>query len=53
VQSIEEVKSAALDLAEPIAKLQGSLDVIKSKHIALAEARERLEKFLQLVGGEA
>jgi exonuclease VII small subunit len=47
VESIEKVKSAELDLAERIAQLQGNLDVIKSKHSALAEARGRLEKFLQ------
>jgi exonuclease VII small subunit len=49
VESIEKVKSAELDLAERIAELQGNLDVVKSKHSALAEARRRLEKFLESV----
>jgi exonuclease VII small subunit len=47
VESIEKVKSAELDLAERIAELQGNLDVIKSKHSALAEARGRLEGFVE------
>lgn len=46
VESIEKVKSAELDLAERIAELQGNLDVIKSKHSALAEARGRLAGFV-------
>jgi exonuclease VII small subunit len=46
VESIEKVKSAELDLAERIAELQGNLDVIKSKHSALAEARGRLESLI-------
>jgi hypothetical protein len=50
VESIEKVKSAELDLAERIAELQGNLDVIKSKHSALAEARARLEGFVESVG---
>ena len=45
VESIEKVKSAELDLAERIAELQASLDVIKRKHSALAASRERLESF--------
>jgi exonuclease VII small subunit len=49
VESIEKVKSAELDLAERIAELQGNLDVIKSKHSALAEARGRLEGFSPLI----
>ncbi len=52
VESIEKVKSAELDLAERIAELQGNLDLIKSKHSALAEARGRLEKFSPLVNNE-
>ncbi len=47
VESIEKVKSAELDLAERIAELQGNLDVIKSKHSALAEVRGQLERFSQ------
>jgi exonuclease VII small subunit len=50
VESIEKVKSAELDLAERIAELQGNLDVIKLKHNALAEARGRLEKFIEIAG---
>jgi exonuclease VII small subunit len=50
VESIEKVKSAELDLAERIAELQGNLDVIKLKHSALAEARGRLEKFIEIAG---
>jgi exonuclease VII small subunit len=46
VESIEKVKSAELDLAERIAELQSNLDVIKSKHSALAEARGRLESLI-------
>ena len=51
VESIEKVKSAELDLAERIAELQGSLDVIKLKHSALAEARGRLEGFVESSSG--
>lgn len=50
VESIEKVKSAELDLADRIAELQGNLDVIKSKHSALAEARGLLEGFVESVG---
>ncbi len=49
VESIEKVKSAELDLAERIAELQGNLDVIKSKHSALAEARAQLESFVKSI----
>ena len=50
VESIEKVKSAELDLAQRIAELQGNLDVVKSKHSALAEARGRLESFTESIG---
>jgi exonuclease VII small subunit len=48
VESIEKVKSAELDLADRIAQLQGNLDVIKSKHNTLAEARSRLEGLVEV-----
>ena len=44
--SVEKMKSAELDLAERIAEVQASLDVIKRKHTALADARERLERYI-------
>jgi hypothetical protein len=42
---VDTVRSAELDLAEKLAGLQASLDVIKSKHAALINVREGLERF--------
>ena len=44
--SVEKMKGAELDLAERIAEVQASLDVVKRKHTALADARERLERYI-------
>jgi predicted GTPase len=42
---IEKVQAAELDLAEKIADVQGTLDIIKSKHSALGLVREGLERY--------
>ncbi len=43
--NVEKFKSAELDLAERIAEMQGSLDAIKRRHKALADARDGLRRF--------
>jgi hypothetical protein len=45
--SIEKLKAAELELAGQIAELQGRIDGIKRKHASLAEARERLERYVR------
>ncbi len=47
VASIEQIKSAELDLAERIAELQARLEMLKKKHSALAEARSSLERYAE------
>ena len=42
---IEKIHSAELDLAEKIAELQASIDIIKSEHAELSVLREGLERF--------
>ena len=42
---VEQVRSATLDLAEKIAEIQASIDVIKSQHAELAVLREGLARF--------
>jgi len=42
---IEKIRSAELDLAEKIAELQASIDIIKSQHAELGVLREGLERF--------
>ncbi len=42
---VEMIRSAELDLAEKIAEFQASIDVIKTKHAALAVVRESVERF--------
>jgi GTPase SAR1 family protein len=44
-QKVEKIRSVELDLAEKISEIQASLDVIKSKHSALAGARESVRRF--------
>lgn len=45
VDGVSKLMSAELDLAERIAEVQARVDVVKRKHTALAEAREKLERF--------
>lgn len=47
VASIEQIKIAELDLAERIAELQARMDMLKKKHSALADARDKLERFTE------
>ena len=47
VTSIEQIKAAELDLAERIAELQARMNMLKKKHSALAEARDKLERFAE------
>lgn len=42
---VEQVRSAELDLAEKIAELQASFDVIKRQHAELGVLRDSLERF--------
>ena len=42
---IKKIHSAELDLAEKIAELQASMDIIKREHAELAVLREGLERF--------
>jgi hypothetical protein len=42
---IEQIRSAELDLAEKIAELQATIDVIKSRHASLGVVREGLERY--------
>ncbi len=44
-ERVEQIRSAELDLAEKIADLQASVDVIKSKHAELGVLREGLDRF--------
>lgn len=44
-QKVEKIRSVELDLAEKISEIQASLDVTKSKHNALAGARESIKRF--------
>jgi hypothetical protein len=44
--SIDKVRLAEIDLAEQIAILQAQLDVIKSKHAGLADARAGLARYV-------
>lgn len=48
LDSMERVKSAELDLTSRIAELQGTQDVIKHKHSALAELRAQLAPITQV-----
>lgn len=50
--NVEKFKSAELDLAERIAEFQAHLDVIKRKHAALAEARDKLHRFTSRPAGK-
>ena len=52
VSSIEQIKSAELDLAERIAELQARMDMLKKKHSALADARNHLERFAEKCAAE-
>src|SRR5258706_2633852 len=45
-ESTERVKAAELDLAERISELQAYIDVIKQKHVMLADTRQGLERFI-------
>ena len=47
VAGIEQIKVAELDLAERIAELQARMDMLKKKHSALADARNKLERFAE------
>jgi hypothetical protein len=44
-EKVEKIRAAELDLAEKIAQFQASIDVIKSKHAALATVRDSVERF--------
>ncbi|MEO8101439.1 MAG: dynamin family protein [Betaproteobacteria bacterium] len=50
--NVEKFKSAELDLAGQIAEIQARLDVIKRKHVALAEARAGLQRFTGALSDE-
>ena len=52
VSSIEQIKSAELDLAERIAELQARMDMLKKKHSALADARNHLGRFAEKCAAE-
>ena len=52
VAGIEQIKIAELDLAERIAELQARMDTLRTKHSALADARNNLERFAEKVAGE-
>ncbi|MEQ1517360.1 MAG: hypothetical protein ABL931_12820, partial [Usitatibacteraceae bacterium] len=47
VGSIDQIQVAELDLAERIAELQARMDQVKSKHGALAEVRNSLERYVE------
>ena len=52
VTSIEQIKVAELDLAERIAELQARMDILRTKHSALAAARNSLERYAEKNAGE-
>jgi len=51
--NVENFKSAELDLAGRIAEMQARLDVIKRKHVTLAEARAGLDRFTGKIRDES
>jgi hypothetical protein len=52
VASIDQIKTAELDLAERIAELQARMDMLKKKHSALAEARNSLTRYAEKSAAE-
>ena len=44
--SSEKIKAADFDLSERISELQAHIDVIKQKHVMLADTRQSLERYI-------
>jgi ribosomal silencing factor RsfS len=49
-EGIEKAESATLDLAERISSIQGNMEAVKRKHVALSEVREALSRFAGTIG---